>query len=428
MNTLSQTERIQQAILNSVQSRDHYNEQQVKTMLKALKQAETGVKAELLRIKEKSIISKGLEIRQTQLEGIQKEIDTISKELKKEMSFIARRSMIGAYRRSFEDVVNEWAEMGAPSYSGLSQAGRLKLVSDVFSLVDRNALDFLVNYELQLLGNVSRGLAEGIKNQITIGLIQGESIAKISQNIGGIITDPEEFRRAGKTVFKTAQMRTEIIVRSETLRAYNQGRNKFYAEVGVTYVVWSAVGDKRSCPECQELDGKRFKVGAAPGPPKHSNCRCVTYVDPENLGIKEKSAQTEPVEELTVANATVSASPIVVMSPNEISEKARRKRSEKQQIGRWIKDGEFEKLTLSKLQDLAQKWGVSIYRTKEDFISLLVPKEPKVDWENLKGVELKRLLQKHKISTMKSKEELVVVLKRRRAVRELESTLRGANP
>jgi len=424
MNTLSQTERIRQAILNSVQSRDLYTEQQVKQMLKALKQAEIGVKAELLRIKEKAIISKGLEIRQTQLEGIRKEIDTISRELKKEMSLIAQRSMMGAYRRSFEDVVNEWAEMGAPSYSTLSQVERLKLVSDVFSLVDRNALDFLVNYELQLLGNVSRELAEGIKNQITIGLIQGEGVAKISQNIGGIVTNPEEFRRAGKTIFKTAQIRTETIVRSETLRAYNQGRNKFYAEVGVTYVVWSAVGDKRSCPECQEFEGKRFKVGEAPGPPRHSNCRCVTFADPENLGIKEKSAQNEPVEDLPVTKATVIVSPIVVMAPNEICEKARKMRSEKQQLGHWIKAGEFQNLNLSQLHNLAKKWGVSIYRTKDDFIPLLAPKESKVDWDNIKGAELKKLLQKHMISTMKSKEELVVVLKRRRAVRELESTLR----
>ncbi len=138
-----------------------------------------------------------------------------------------------------------------PFYSDLSHAERLKLAGDAFSLVDRKALDFLVNYELQLLGNVTRELADGIKNQITIGLIQGESVAKISQNIGGIITDPDEFRRAGKTVFRTAQTRTETIARTEILRAYNQGRNKFYEQVGITYVIWMSVGDKRMCPICR---------------------------------------------------------------------------------------------------------------------------------------------------------------------------------
>ena len=157
--------------------------------------------------------------------------------MKKEMSLLSRESMNSAFRKSFDDVVSEWVDMGVPSYSGLSHAERVKLAGQVMGLVNRNALDFLVNYELQLLGNVTRELAEGIKNHITIGFIQSESIAKISKNIGGIITDPEDFRRAGKTVFKTAQHRCETIVRTETLRAYNKGRHKFYETVGVKSVL-----------------------------------------------------------------------------------------------------------------------------------------------------------------------------------------------
>ena len=119
MSPESQKERIRQAVMRSVQARDLYTEQQVKKMLSALKQAENGVKAELLRIKEKSIISKGLEVRRSQLTGIQNEIDAITRDLKKEMSLISKRSLTGAYRKSFKDVVNEWAEMGVPSYSNV---------------------------------------------------------------------------------------------------------------------------------------------------------------------------------------------------------------------------------------------------------------------------------------------------------------------
>ena len=246
----------------------------VLTLLKALKQVETRVKAELLRIKERAIISKGLEVRRVQLRGIQKEIDVITKDLKKELSVVARGSLNGGFQQGMQRSIGEFGDIGMPYYSGLSHGEQLKLAGQVMSLVDRNALDFLVNYELQLLGNVSRELAEGIKNRITVGLIQGESLAKISKNVGGIITDPEAFRRAGKTVFRTAQHRTETIVRTETLRAYSQGRHKFYEEVGVTWVIWLAVGDKRMCPVCRELDGKKFKVGKAPGPPNHTQCRC----------------------------------------------------------------------------------------------------------------------------------------------------------
>ena len=288
---LPQADRIRIAIENSLNSRDLYTEQQVKLTLEALKQAEQNVKAELVRIKERSIISKGLEIRRSQLQGIQKEIDGIAEDLKKQMSLIAKKSMNGAFRNSFDDVVNEWADMGVPSYSGLSQSERMAFAKNVFSLVDRKALDFLLNYQIQLLGNVSSQLAEEIKNRITIGLIQGDSIAKISRNIGGIISDPEAFRRAGKTVFKTAQLRTETIVRTETLRAYNQGRHKFYEQVGVKYVIWLAVGDKRMCPICQELDGNRYLLSRMPSIPSHPNCRCTYFVDPESVRIRGKHTE-----------------------------------------------------------------------------------------------------------------------------------------
>ncbi len=407
---MSQQERILQAVMRSVRSRDAYAEKQVKRMLKALQQAETSVKAELVRIRERSIISKGLEVRQAQLKGIQKEIDVITRDLRKEMSLVARRSMKDAYRKSFDDVVNEWVDMGVPSYSGLSHLERVKLAKDVFSLIDTKALDFLVNYELQLLGNVTRELAEGIKNHITVGLIQGESIAKISRNIGWIITDPDEFRRAGKTVFKTAQHRTETIVRTETLRAYNQGRNKFYQQVGVVYVMWLAVGDKRTCPECRELDGKRFKLDKAPPIPLHPACRCALIADPDNLGLEGESSSQASADNETQPS---------VLTPEEIDRRAREKRSEKQKIGRLVKAGEFEKLTLEQLQEVAKEWDVSIYRTKEDFVRILAPLEPKVDWDNIKGVELTKLIKKHKISSRKSKAELVQLLKNKWAVREL---------
>jgi len=46
MSPAPQAERIRQAVMRSVQSRDLYTEQQVKKMMGALRQAETGVKAE----------------------------------------------------------------------------------------------------------------------------------------------------------------------------------------------------------------------------------------------------------------------------------------------------------------------------------------------------------------------------------------------
>ena len=77
-----------------------------------------------------------------------------------------------------------------------------------------------------------------------------------------------------KTVFKTAQQRATLIARTETLRAHNEGRMAFYREVGITKVQWLTADDERTCPECTPLNGKVFKLGDAPGPPAHVQCRC----------------------------------------------------------------------------------------------------------------------------------------------------------
>jgi len=274
---MTQVERIAEAVSRSLAVREAYTDLQVQKMLKALQSADTQIKAELIRIKEKSIISKGLEVRWSQLGGIQKEIDNITRDLKKELSLISHSGMQGGFQQGMQTSIHELGDIGLPFYTDLSPGEQAKLAEQVMSLVDRHALGFLVNYELQLLGNVTRELGEGIKQQIAIGLIQGESIAKISEKIGGIITNAEDFRMAGKTVFKTAQNRVETITRTEILRAYGQGRHKFYETVGAQTVTWLAVGDKRMCPECWELDGRDFPLDKVPKIPLHPSCRCSTY-------------------------------------------------------------------------------------------------------------------------------------------------------
>ncbi len=274
---MTQAERIAEAVSRSLASREDYTNLQALKMFSALQETDTRIKAELIRIKEKSIISKGLEVRRSQLQGIQKDIDIITRDLKKELSVISRSGMQGGFQQGMKTTIREFGDIGLPFYSDLSATDQARLAGQVMSLIDRNALDFLVNYELQLLGNVTRELAEGIKQQIAIGLITGESISKIGEKIGGIITDPEDFRTAGKTVFKTAQARVETITRTETLRAYGQGRHKFYETVGVQTVTWVSVGDKRMCPQCRELDGHDFALEKVPKIPVHPLCRCSTY-------------------------------------------------------------------------------------------------------------------------------------------------------
>jgi len=274
---LNQAEQIQQAVLRSIHSRDLYTERQVNSMLKSLRTAEMHIKAKLVVIGEKKLLKKGLEIRREQLRGIQKGIDKIIGDLKTDQTLIMKTAVRDSFQNGIVRSIGEFSELKFPHYEDLSHDNRVKLAGQVMSLIDRSTVDFLVNFNLQLLGNVTRELADNIKQQISVGIVTGDSIAKISEKIGGVITDPNDFRLAGKTVFRTAQTRVEVITRTETLRAYGQGRNKFYNTIGVKRVVWVTSGDERTCPDCGPLDGKEFLVGEMPPFPAHVQCRCCFF-------------------------------------------------------------------------------------------------------------------------------------------------------
>jgi len=257
-------------------------------MLKSLRTAEIHVKAQLVEIGERKLLKKGLEIRQEQLRGIQKGIDEIITDLKREHTLLLKAAISDSYQNGIVGSIGEFSELKFPYYENLSHKDRIKLAGQVLSLTDRSALDFLVNYNLQLLGNVTRELADNIKQQISVGIVTGDSIAKIGEKIGGVLTDSNEFRLAGKTAFKTAQTRVEVITRTETLRANGKGRNKFYDRIGVRRVVWVTAGDERTCPECGPLDGKEFPIDQLPPIPKHPQCRCLVLAVVTCCGRRER--------------------------------------------------------------------------------------------------------------------------------------------
>ena len=104
-----------------------------------------------------------------------------------------------------------------------------------------------------------------------------------------------------------------------------------------------------------------------------------------------------------------------ILVPSEISDMAVKKHGEAVKVGTAVSQGDFDKLTIKQLQKLAQNNGISIARTKKDFIKLLKPLEPDVDLDSLKGVELKSLIKKHKIGALRSKDDLIALLKKKLA-------------
>ena len=70
---------------------------------------------------------------------------------------------------------------------------------------------------------------------------------------------------------------------------------------------------------------------------------------------------------------------------------------------------------MKQLQTLAKQNGVSIARTKADFIKLLDAAEPGVDHSTLAGAGLDAKLKQHKIGLLRTKDDLVQLLAQKQA-------------
>lgn len=80
--------------------------------------------------------------------------------------------------------------------------------------------------------------------------------------------------------------RAEVIVRTETLRAYNAASREYYAANGIELVMWYATADDRSCPICAPRAGQIYKR-ANVKVPAHPRCRC--YLAPWDPEVAETS-------------------------------------------------------------------------------------------------------------------------------------------
>lgn len=67
--------------------------------------------------------------------------------------------------------------------------------------------------------------------------------------------------------------RAEAIIRTESLRAYNDASNTYYAAQGVELVMYYATADDRSCPICAPRAGNIYRRQDI-RVPLHPRCRC----------------------------------------------------------------------------------------------------------------------------------------------------------
>lgn len=105
----------------------------------------------------------------------------------------------------------------------------------------------------------------------------GERFAETSAEIvaSGIAEGRSTERMIGdmRDRLKVVKSRGDVIVRTESLRAYNEASNNYYAQNGVDTVLYYATADDRACPICAPRGGKVYNRSDI-RVPIHPRCRC----------------------------------------------------------------------------------------------------------------------------------------------------------
>jgi len=401
-------DRIIEATQVSLHDRDLYSEQTVARVTEVLRRTEKEVKTSLLYYANLGSLPDGKAINQASLKKLQQQIREYIRNVRDEHSLIMKTAVRESYRMGIHTGISDLVRTKMPFYRDLTPDGIKQCGNNIFTLIDKDALDFMVNYNVQLAGDVSRELTDGINRAIQTGIASGRSVPEIAKDIGRVVKDPEEFRKAGKTVFKTAQQRMEMIARTETLRAHNQGTLKFYKTVGVQKVEWVAAGDERECPVCRDLDGQEFPINDFPNIPAHPSCRCsvisiLTGAEIENPPDAGTTTESE-------ASLSARAARMFILSPQEIERLAKKKQSEAVKIGQYISRGEWDKLTFRQLREQAKKREIPVSRTKEDLLRRLKEMSG-LDFSGLSGKDLLSVVREYGITRLRDKDELIALLK-----------------
>lgn len=271
---LTQKQRIDKAIKVATKKRDTYADARIKELTGHLKEASDSLQRTLSDLDASDALKPYQQNRAETIRVLQAQIDTMQKDLEVKATLGVRDSVNGALELGIDEGIDQLKAWGVPSFTAMDPTATTNMAARIFATIDIQAVDFLANYQVTLLGDVSRQLASNIKGAVTRGILEGSSIPDIRREIGRAVLDKEAFRTAGKTIFKTAQQRATLIARTETLRAHNEGRKSFYADAGITEVTWITADDERTCPICRPRNGVVYKLKDLDGPPAHPDCRC----------------------------------------------------------------------------------------------------------------------------------------------------------
>ena len=169
----TQADKIKKAVEYARNNRDNLTKKQISELNKALFKAAKQVKEKLLKFDDITPLNYGQAVRFSHFTALKKNIDKIVFELTDNFSVIAPVHAEDSFRLGIQDGITELKTLNLKDYANLNTDKIKALSNSMFAQIDKDALDFLVRYRLELLGDVSEQLKREIKHRIASGIISG---------------------------------------------------------------------------------------------------------------------------------------------------------------------------------------------------------------------------------------------------------------
>lgn len=203
-----------------------------------------------------------------------------------------RPDRVDAYDRIFRNLVqtaNRYGLTVADELTGLVQTGpRIDVSIPIEAAVASaaQAKGFLRKH--------GETFASTAAELVTQGIVEGRSTDAIVQDM-----------RLRLGVVKS---RADVIVRTESLRAYNDASNHYYAAQGIDLVLYYATADDRSCAFCAPRAGQIYRRTEIKVP-LHPRCRCyLAPWDSDQAQIDPDYAAMQKTHQRDVAHAFAGSS------------------------------------------------------------------------------------------------------------------------
>lgn len=217
------------------------------------------------------------------LQAADRELKTPDMKMSEFTEFIGRKSeaiLVDSGKKVADKYTKDAFEKGGKDTDkrmGEQEANQRGKMGDL----DWRAQDAIRARNLTALKRLGNDMSDDIVRTVEEGMRKGEHPRRIAERIN------ERTEHVGI-------YRANMIARTETIKAYNEGAKTRYSQYGYDALKWYAARGDRTCKVCAARHNQVYKLGEEPENPAHPNCRC-TWVaeDTEDLPGTEKTEKKQ---------------------------------------------------------------------------------------------------------------------------------------